>query len=467
MLTLIRKWLCIMLMVVLSIPAQGALAITAEEALFGGDTAQVTPPPAAEVVQPEATATPPAEYPTLQKGDRDADGETGYIEMLQKRLVALGFLKDKADGTYGVNTETAVDQFQKLNGLERTGIADHATQALLYQDMGQLVTPAPDMNVVYGAATTRVQSKLIEWGFLRGSADGKLGKNSEKAISNFKQYIYQQWEANPTPTPTPAPTPTPTPTPAPGELPEVVDVPITPEPTPEVLSTDGSVTDLVLAYVDGEAEFPLFNRVVQTGDDNLDVYRVQTRLNQLNYLYIHQNADGVFGLNTARALMYFQRKNGLQETGIADEATQRLLFSNSAAKSEEYVFPYKLGISKGDQRVYVARWDGSGYNEVVKEMICSTGRDKTPTPSGTYQAYGPIDGEWHYFKDFNCYAKWAYGIVDDILFHSVTFNSSKKLNQGSVNYLGRKASHGCVRLRIEDAKWIVDNCPVGTTVVIW
>jgi lipoprotein-anchoring transpeptidase ErfK/SrfK len=33
-------------------------------------------------------------------------------------------------------------------------------------------------------------------------------------------------------------------------------------------------------------------------------------------------------------------------------------------------------------------------------------------------------------------------------------------------HLGTKASHGCVNMRTEDAKWIFDNCPVGTKVTI-
>ena len=32
--------------------------------------------------------------------------------------------------------------------------------------------------------------------------------------------------------------------------------------------------------------------------------------------------------------------------------------------------------------------------------------------------------------------------------------------------LGQPASHGCVRLCVRDAKWIYDNCAVGTTVTI-
>ena len=54
-----------------------------------------------------------------------------------------------------------------------------------------------------------------------------------------------------------------------------------------------------------------------------------------------------------------------------------------------------------------------------------------------------------------------------VLFHSVLYSAKKKgPTNSSVNALGRKASHGCVRLAVDDAQWICENCPEGTTVVI-
>jgi len=38
---------------------------------------------------------------------------------------------------------------------------------------------------------------------------------------------------------------------------------------------------------------------------------------------------------------------------------------------------------------------------------------------------------------------------------------------GSVNKLGSPASHGCIRLKVEDARWIYNNCPAGTTVTVY
>ena len=35
------------------------------------------------------------------------------------------------------------------------------------------------------------------------------------------------------------------------------------------------------------------------------------------------------------------------------------------------------------------------------------------------------------------------------------------------NKLGQTASAGCVRLTVADVKWVYENCPSGTTVIIY
>lgn len=66
-------------------------------------------------------------------------------------------------------------------------------------------------------------------------------------------------------------------------------------------------------------------------------------------------------------------------------------------------------------------------------------------------------------------AQYAYYIEGDIMFHSVLYNSKSEssLSKSSVRNLGRKASHGCVRLAVKDAKWIWQNCPAGTTIIVY
>ena len=59
--------------------------------------------------------------------------------------------------------------------------------------------------------------------------------------------------------------------------------------------------------------------------------------------------------------------------------------------------------------------------------------------------------------------------TEGILFHSVPYYSAEKdqLETEEFNKLGTPASLGCVRLQIEDCKWIYDECPSGSPVVIY
>lgn len=72
---------------------------------------------------------------------------------------------------------------------------------------------------------------------------------------------------------------------------------------------------------------------LQQGDQNEDVLKMQTRLDALGYLDV--DYDGLFGEYTASCVRDFQSANGLEATGVADEATLRALYSASAkAKAE-------------------------------------------------------------------------------------------------------------------------------------
>ena len=55
------------------------------------------------------------------------------------------------------------------------------------------------------------------------------------------------------------------------------------------------------------------------------------------------------------------------------------------------------------------------------------------------------------------------------MFHSVPcFKQDKsRLEVEEYNKLGQPASLGCIRMTVRDTKWIYDNCPPGTTVVIY
>ena len=439
-----KRTICALLALCLVLAAMPALALTGEEALglTGADS---------------STASG-MEYPTLQIGSRDGDDAGAYVVMLQNRLAELGYLASAADGSYGSKTESAVINFQETNELTPTGIADSTTQSVLYSSSAQKA----EVRAVEDNDTLRVQQALTRWGFMCGTVDGISGEATETGIAEFKNYL----AANPMYASYTAPTPNPEPlrTLAPGEQPIAEDVALT--STVEINGQSGELTDYVLRFVDGEYPFQVYRSSVQSGSSGDEVWRVQRRLHQLNYLY---KPDGGFGKVTELALKYFQKKHGIKQTGIADAETQEKLFSAEAKQAEEYVFPYKIGVSLKAQRVYIYGWDGSGYNKEIGSCKCSTGQPGYETPKGIYQSGGRITtDEWYYFTEYNTYAKYAVRIVGGVLFHSVLYKTKKSKPTGSsVRALGRPVSHGCVRLPEANAKWIYDNCAEGTTVVIY
>ena len=389
-------------------------------------------------------------YKKLVRGDKDADESTAILT-LQNKLIELGYLRDAADGVYGGNTEKAIASFQRAHGLEESGEATPATQDMLFngKDLIHFRESNDPDSVSY-----RTEEKLVLWGFTDNVPDGRVNMNTGSGVAAFRRYLrnvyYKAY-----PTPKPEPTPEPTPSSGFGDAAIAMDMPI---------GDESDITQEVLDFVDGKYEFHVYQKTLANGDEGEEVLRLQRRLYQLKYLAV---ADGEFGPNTERALLYFQKKNGLPQSAIADEATQRLLYSEAAVPSEEFVNAYKFVIDVSEQRVYVYQWNGSDYSTKVGKMTCSTGTNSNPTPLGTYQAAGPTGtGEWYWFSTYECYAKWATRIVGGILFHSIPYSKKKRINRYAESKLGRRASHGCIRLKEEHSEWIYKNCTPGTTVVI-
>ncbi len=107
----------------------------------------------------------------------------------------------------------------------------------------------------------------------------------------------------------------------------------------------------------------------------------------------------------------------------------------------------------------------SGEGTAVKAMICSVGANGA-TPTGTYSTSEKY--RWRALFG-NEYGQYCTRITGHILFHSVPYFSQNEndLNTENYNMLGEADSLGCIRLTAADAKWIYDNCPIGTQVTIF
>lgn len=440
------------------------------------------------------------------------DDVSDAVKELQLRLISLGFLNTGADGHFGENTQTAVRLFQehlarqgeaqKL-GIEADGVATSETQQLMFSkdyssylndvalgyegfealrverqlrnlgymdaspnehfdayaaecvkavqaDAGLTATGVADkatMDVLFapdaalakryvlhavalgdeGHVVGMVQSALIRMGMLAGQPTEVYGEEVEAAVERLYKYLakYNSEHA-------------------------------------QLFEAQGMVS--------ASAQEAMLDRdlVVYVEDVNDDASaseteRVQRRLNNLLYL----NADGIdgdYGESTKAAIEHFQEENDLPVTGVADEETQRVMFSDSAMGNW---MPYKLEVDIANQRVYAYELNDEGKYVKIHDFICSTGLGNL-TPTGTFtETTEPLD-RWHYFYNFNCWAQYAWRITGPFYFHSVIYSQKDEdtLRMSSIYNLGSKASHGCVRLEVEAAKWIYENCEAGTTVVI-
>lgn len=142
-----------------------------------------------------------------------------------------------------------------------------------------------------------------------------------------------------------------------------------------------------------------------------------------------------------------------------------ILIGSSMAKTDvSAASDYLIKINKQANCVTIYRKNAAGTYKPVKALVCSTGY---ATKLGTYSLGEKM--RWHVL-DGPCYGQYCTRIYGGVLFHSVWYtgyNNPATLSVSSYNKLGTTASHGCVRLTVAGAKWIYDNVPSGTKVVIY
>jgi len=138
-----------------------------------------------------------------------------------------------------------------------------------------------------------------------------------------------------------------------------------------------------------------------------------------------------------------------------------------ALDREDYDMPYYILVDLENQIVTV--YD-TATDAVVRQMLCSSGRNITPV--GTFiMPRGRADRDrkpWYYIAIYDRFVKYASRIYDMILFHSIPYKrqSLQSIDTRAAEELGEPTSHGCIRLRWQDAAFISQNCLPGTLVRI-
>ena len=131
------------------------------------------------------------------------------------------------------------------------------------------------------------------------------------------------------------------------------------------------------------------------------------------------------------------------------------------AKAQSYASRTNWLILVDTSRCVTSIYYGSQGNwDLNRRYVCSTGRAGTPTVIGEYEVFGK---GYSFGHGYTCYYYTQF--YGDYLFHSSPYyvNSNRIMDPT----MGVPSSAGCVRLEIQNAKWIYDNIPYGTKVVTY
>ena len=378
----------------------------------------------------------------LKYGDKGED-----VSLLQTRLKDLRYYNGPVSGNYLEVTRNAVRAVQEAYGLEVTGQADVALQEIIYGDAHR-----PLKKGLEGKDVSRLQTRLSELGYYWGQISGNYLDGTTAAVGHFQEdnglektgqadvktleKIYSDDIVMPTPDPS------------------VQTTPVPAAPLPEDTSYKG---------------------IVSYGTKNDRVKMVQERLTVLGFF--DRKVTSGFYEHTATAVKKFQTYNGLVSDGVVGELTWNALFSLDVVRAdgtprptpEPTPVPYFVEVDVNNQLVKIYKADSmGGYTILDRVFTCSTGTTSSPSELGTFTLTGRR-ARWAEFPNWgNVKAQYWLRINREIAFHSVIYNSynTNNVSMSSVKKLGSRASRGCIRLTVADAKWMYDNIGEGVEVRI-
>ena len=120
--------------------------------------------------------------------------------------------------------------------------------------------------------------------------------------------------------------------------------------------------------------------------------------------------------------------------------------------------PYLIWVSKANFTVSVFLRENGRWN-FIKSFACSIGAPGTPTVTGQFKYY-QYQKKWDYGSYYVGPIMRFYG---GYAIHSTLVNNDGTDRDGRV---GKMISHGCVRVRPENIRWLVDYIPLNTKIYI-
>ncbi len=134
--------------------------------------------------------------------------------------------------------------------------------------------------------------------------------------------------------------------------------------------------------------------------------------------------------------------------------TEKLINSRNIASQTDYM----VWVSKSEYTVRVFRRK-DGTWRMVNSFLCAIGAPSTPTCEGTYRYY-QYQTRWEYP---NYYCGPIMRFNGGYAIHSTLRRYDGSDYDGRV---GKKISHGCIRVRPENIAWLVNTVPLYSTIYV-
>jgi peptidoglycan hydrolase-like protein with peptidoglycan-binding domain len=276
------------------------------------------------------------------------------VANIQRCLRQLRYYNGPTNGRFGSLTESAVIRFQRDYGVRADGVVGSSTQRVLQSQCPNIDLGGNPSGILRrgsrGEAVRKLQQDLQKLGYFNERATGTFGPVTEAAVINFQQD----------------------------------------HGLPANGIVDTRTQNLILARLDNPndgvgSDYPTLRRGSRGGD----VTFLQQRLQQLGYL--NRTPTGLFGTETERAVIRFQRDYQLDATGVVDAQTWDVLLDNNQEKPDERR-TLRQGDEGEDVKELQERLNELGYlnmrrptgrfGVVTRDAVINFQRDNDLNPTG-------------------------------------------------------------------------------------
>lgn len=177
--------------------------------------------------------------------------------------------------------------------------------------------------------------------------------------------------------------------------------------------------------------------------------------------YYDKNGKPVTGIRKIGSKVYSFTATGKLNTGASGKMDVKAYSNSSSTK-------YMILVNCSTHRVGVYKGKKHAWKRIYY-WKCGDGKKSTPTVKGKFKTGVYLGRKYkqRYFDSHGARCWYATRIYNGYLFHSVLYKKAKTPKKIKDGRLGKGVSHGCVRLKLKNAKWIYKNIPKKTKVIIY